>query len=167
MLGWLKRRAELASLRAATEDLDRFVARLQGATSEELGMVVAIATILRTNFRSEGILPDAVLGVGASATPDEEISTIIQLPRWIQLFQKEGQPSDAAGTMVWLHSVRVIALYPELRNKGREMWQELHRGFGHAPQALEDIQALTGKTIPSEAFDMVEFVPPPLRSLNT
>jgi hypothetical protein len=167
MLGWLKRRAELASLRAATQDLDRFLAHLQGATSEELGMVVAIATILRINFRNEGILPDAVVGVGLPATPDEEISTIIQLPRWIQLFQKEGQPSDAAGAMVWLPSVRVIALYPERRNKGREMWRELHRGFGNDPQALDDIQALTGKSVPTEAFDMVEFVPPSLRPLNT
>lgn len=167
MLGWLKRRAELASLRAATEDLDRFLAGLQGATSEELGVLVAIATFLRANLRKEGILPDSVLGIGLPATPDEEITAVMQLPRLIKLFQKEGQSSDAAGAMVWLHSVRVIALYPELRNKGREMWRELSRGFGQAPQALNDIQALAGKPVPAAAFDMIEFVPPPLSMANS
>jgi len=164
MLGWLKRRAELASLRSATEDLDRFLAGLQGATSEEMGMLVAIAAVLRANFREESILPDCLLGIGSPPTPEEEIAAVIQLPKWIKLFQRERQPSDAAGAMVWLHSFRTIVLYPELRNKGREMWRELERGFVHAPEALREIERQTGKRMPPEAFDTLDFVPPPLRA---
>jgi hypothetical protein len=162
VFGWLKRRAELASLRAATEDMERFLAGLQGGTSEEMGGVVATATLIRLYLREEGILPDELLGIGLHPTPDQEIAVIVKLPRYIQLLQQKDQLADAAGVMVWLHTVRAIVLYPELRNKGREIWRELARGFSHAPQALRDKEEFFGTVIPPQAYDMVDFVPPPL-----
>jgi hypothetical protein len=76
----------------------------------------------------------------------------------IREFQKIGQPSDAAGTMVWLHSMRALA-FPELRELGRDMWNELQRGFPYVSDALSAIEALTGNPLPAGTGTACTFVP--------
>jgi hypothetical protein len=76
----------------------------------------------------------------------------------VREFQKIGQPSDAAGTMVWLHSMRALA-FPEVRELGRDMWKELQRGFPYVSDALSAIEALTGNSLPTGADTACTFVP--------
>ena len=162
MLNWLKRRTQLAGLRAATEDIERYLAYLRGGSPSELGMLVAIATILRMNLRREGSLPDALFDFGPDAPDDIQIAALLGMPKLIRVFQKEGQLSDASRLMLWFHTARALVLYPELRNHARAMWREVIRGFDCAEEALNDIGNVTGEPVPREAYEMFSFVPPAL-----
>jgi len=153
---WLKRKVQIASANAAQEDLERFIASLRGASDEELGILIATATIIRVRLTQSGSLPVYAL---ALPTPGEGTVRIqLHLANVVREFQKMGQPSDAAGAMIWLHSMRALA-FPEVRHLGRQMWKELQRGFQNAPDALNDIAAITGKALPGEAWDSYDFIP--------
>jgi hypothetical protein len=167
MFGWLKRRIQLASLQAATEDIDRIIASLQGMTASEVGMLVALATFIRVNLKSEGIDLQVLLSGDSPPKSDAEHTAILQLHRLIRTFQSQGQMSDAAALMLWQHSLRIATLYPELRNKGRVLWHEAQRGFSSVEGALDDIGELTGREIPIEAYISYRFVPYAFRSINS
>jgi hypothetical protein len=68
--------------------------------------------------------------------------------------QSTGQQSDAAGVMVWLFTLRCGAAL-ELRQRGRELWKELQRGYPHVKEAADSLGALSGKTINIDGFDRV------------
>lgn len=157
MIGnWLKRKIQLSSVKAAQEDLERFMLSLRGASNGELGMLIAIATIIRLRLTQSGSLPRYALALPTLSDGTEMIQ--LHLANIVREFQKMGQPSDAAGAMIWLHSMRALA-FPEVRYLGRQMWKELQRGFPYAPGALNDIEALTGKELPAEAWDACTFIP--------
>jgi hypothetical protein len=165
MIGnWIKRKIQLAAVKGGTEDLERFVTSLQGQSREELGMLVALATLLRINLRNEGHLPDEALGIGMPLGSGTEAQVQYKISQFVRLFQKEGQLTDAAGAMVWLHTLRAFS-YPELRILGRKMWGELQRGFEYADDGLDQIKALTGRAIPVEARMIYAFVPPGMEAL--
>jgi hypothetical protein len=70
MLGsWIKRKAQLAGIKAAREDLERFVESLRGQSDKEVGAVVAMAAVVRVALRQSGLLPDELLK-GRSAAGD-------------------------------------------------------------------------------------------------
>ena len=162
---WIAQRIQRAAVRSGTEDLERFVTSLRGQSDEELGMLVATATVLRINFRAAGYLPDNAIGVGMPL--DEEEFSLVQLKysRLVHSFQKEKMFADAAGGMVWLHTLRAFA-YPELRLLGRMMWKELERGFSYALIMFDDIEELKGISLPQEARYSYEFIPPGLEPFD-
>lgn len=159
MLGnWLRRRIQRAGVKGAITDLERFVVGLRRQSPEDIGMLVAVATILRVNLRSEGKLPDEVLRLGTLVPQDKQADTQWYVSRLIRRFQKMKRPSDAAGAMVWLHSLRAYA-YPEVRLLARQMWGELERGFPHAFDALRFIEQTTGRSLPLGSLQASHFVP--------
>lgn len=137
MLGWFKRKVELASIKASEQDIDRFIASLRGANLDELSVIVALATHWRNTFEKDGIdLLDPVTA--------EQRSPLIglQLNRMIKDLQKDN-PLFAVGLMVWLHTIRAASI-PEVRYKGRMMWAELSKGFNGAYEAGRDLAQLAG-----------------------
>jgi hypothetical protein len=99
MLGsWVKRKIQRAGVRGAREDLESFVESLHGQSNEELGMVVAIAAILRTELQARGHLPD---------------ETQLEMSRLVRRFQAQNRFQEALGAMVWLHTLRSLSA-PEL-----------------------------------------------------
>jgi hypothetical protein len=155
MFGWLRRKLD------GTQELERFVTSLRGMSAPELGTLVAIATIVRINMRNDGHLPDAALHVAGGLSPEKQLAAQWKMTTLVQQFQKLGQPSDAAGAMVWSHSMRAGAT-PELRLLGRQMWGELSRGFAHAPEAIEDLVALSPNPLPPGLSREYRFIPPGL-----
>jgi len=99
---------------------------LRGQSDEEIGLLLALGTLIRLNLESEGKLPKQVLDFEIDV--GEHAQYQIFVSNLVRQFQKLNQPTDAAGTMIWLHSLRSQG-YPELRIKGRELWSELVRGF--------------------------------------
>jgi len=158
MLRWLKRRID------GTPDLERFVTLLRGMSAPDLGTLVAVATVVRLNMRDAGHLPDAALDIAGGLPPEKQLAAQLKLSNLVRQFQKLGQPSDAAGAMVWSHSMRAGAT-PELRLLGRQMWGELSRGFGHASEAIEDIVAVSPNRLPPELSREYRFIPPGLEPM--
>jgi hypothetical protein len=158
MIGsWIKRKTEQAILKSASEDLERFMQGLQGQTADELAMLRIGATELRINMRQTGNSIDSVMDL-PGLTPDEDIRLSMLLPRTIKGFQKEKMMVSAACAMVWLHSLRAYTI-PELRLRGREMWQQLEKGNPSLESALVDYEAATGNPLPPDVYDEVERVP--------
>ena len=158
MFKWLQNRTEKYASDSATSDLSTFVQSLRGMDSEELGMVVAIAAVIRMNLRQAGRLPDEALDIGSPIEPMKLEMIRVALSRLVREFQKLNQPTDAVGAMVWVHSLRALR-YPPVRLLGREMWKELTRGMPHSPAALGLIRQKTGNDSVTSAYPELDFVP--------
>ena len=137
MFSWLKRKAEISFAKSQKVDVDRFTLGLRGADSDQIALVVAIATHWRNVLKDDGV--DLLDPMSA-----EQIDPMIalKLNKMIRQVQKEN-PTFATGLMVWLHTIRT-ANTPELRLEGRAMWSELQRGFPFAQEAGEDLADITG-----------------------
>ena len=157
MIGnWFKRRLRRAAVKAASEDLESFILCLKGLSDEELGMVVAGATVIRLQLGRSGSLPEYAL---ALPSPDDDTAYIqLHLSRLVRELQKTNKTAEAAGVMVWRHSMRSLA-YPEVRLLGRQLWKELQRGIPRAPEALEGLEAVTGWAVPDRAHSSYDFIP--------
>ena len=119
-------------------------------------MVVAMATTIRLQLSQSGSLPEYAL---ALPTPDDDASMIqFHLGRLVRQLQKMDKTAEAAGAMVWLHSMRALA-FPEIRSLGRQMWKELQRGIPHAPDALDGLGTVIGKALPEGARSSCDFIP--------
>lgn len=161
MFGWVKKRAMEASADAMKNDIERFTAGLSGADDEELSTMLVIANIVRLRLIESGRIPPAALDFGI---PRDDALALqcdmcpVALVSLIKQFQKMGQPSDATGAMIWLHSVRALNV-PEIRAHGREMWRQLERGFPYVEDALMGIQELVGERLPHNIGDELTFIP--------
>lgn len=158
MLKWMKRKTQLAIVNAATSDIERFSRGLQGGSSDEVAQIVAMATLIRVNLEAAGRLPRYVLDLRAQRDQSQANLVQLYLNRLANEFQKMNQPSDAAGTMVWLHSARSLNI-PEIRTLGREMWSELLRGFDGAADAATEVCHLVGREVPIDIEAEVRFIP--------
>ncbi len=157
MIGnWIKRKINEAGYKSALNDIERFLLALRGQGDEEIGMLLAIATIIRLNLFQSGRLSESVLNFETSES--EHVEAQVFVSSLVKEFQGSKQPSDAAGAMIWLHSLRSQG-YPELRIKGRELWGELIRGFPYVKDALDEIANLTGKDFPEAAYNEYEYIP--------
>lgn len=157
MIGrWIKKKIYDAGYKTGLEEIERFTLSIRGQTGEEIGMLLAIANLIRIELMNDDRLSMQVLNFESSES--EHANAQMFVSNMVRVFQKENQKSDAAGTMVWLHSLRAQS-YPELRIKGREMWAELSRGFEHVYDALNDIEAMTQKALPELSNEEIYFIP--------
>jgi hypothetical protein len=164
MLGWLKRRAQNSINDAMKNDLERFIHMLKGASSEELGALLVIANTIRLNLEALGRLPNSALDISSYRGTVEDDMIPVVIGKFIKEFQSQGQPTDAAGAMVWFHSVRAIQ-NPEVRFLGREMWAELSRGFKYVEQKAEELRA-AGVRVAIDIEQQAFFVPSGLEPLR-
>jgi hypothetical protein len=111
------------------KEIQTFIDGLRAVDSEELGLVVAQAAHWRSKIEAEGIpISDPIAVHGADPT------VVLSLIRIVQQMQRQNRQHEAPGLMVWVHSLRAGNSF-ELRNKAREMWSQLARGFPHAVEA--------------------------------
>lgn len=164
--GWLRNKILKWANDSQARELESFILSLKGQSRHELGMLLALASIMRMALREDGTLPDEALGKGEPLARDAEALIPLKLSRLIKDFQALGQLQSAAGTMVWLHSMRAIVT-PELRLLGRKMWEELQRGFDSSEDQLAALQDMLppGK-VPYFCFLMLKEIPEPLSPEN-
>ena len=161
MFGWVKKRAIEAFTDAMRNDIERFTAGLKGAGDKELSTMLVIANIMRLRLIESGTIPPAALDLNIlrdDALAHQCDMSSVALVSLIKEFQKMGQPSDATGAMIWLHSVRALNV-PEIRILGREMWKQLERGFPYVEDALLDMQELIGEQVPHIIGAELTFIP--------
>ena len=153
---WLKRKMQLASVKAATDDIQRFLQILKGSSSVELGELICFSTLARVKLRNRGSLKDEVFDVAATIL--EQAPAQYMISQLIPSLQKNKQFSEAAGLMVWLHSLRAFT-YLEIRSYGRDMWKELNRGFKQAEESLEIVTMTQPDYVPIMEINELFFIP--------
>ncbi|EPM0510240.1 TPA: hypothetical protein QDZ12_004212 [Pseudomonas putida] len=146
-MGMFARLISSWAIKGQKKDLQRFIDQLAAMDSGEIGFVLAIATHLRNNLEESGYrLMDPLIDYPADPT------VVIRLQRLIREFQRTGAMSDAAGAMVWMHTMRVGGQH-ELRGLARKMWGELARGMPHVVGASVDVYRLTNKFPNTSGYD--------------
>jgi hypothetical protein len=154
---WLRSRFDLRAAAASAKDLERFVASLRGQSEAQIALLVAVAAAIRVRLRDAGHLPDDVFRVNAGSEY-EQATVQRRLGRLVHKYQNGSEYVDAAGAMVWIHTLRALDT-PELHVLGRQMWQQLERGFPHAADAVAKVEALTGRPPPPGTLAACEFMP--------
>lgn len=139
MLKFLANKGRNWAVGKQKKDLSEFLSRLKVMDSSEIGMVVVLATHLRHQLEAEGYMLLDPINYTAS-----NLESIQKLSRITAQMQKEDR-FETSGMMVWVHTLRAGAAL-ELRGLGREMWEELERGFPHVKENAIYVAELTGVT---------------------
>lgn len=133
---WLKSHLGERALEAGRRELQRFVVGLRTLSDEDLGALVAVATVLRINFESHEVIPEGVFAADQMPSVEDLGAYQLRINRLVRQFDKMRQPDDAAGAIIWSYSLRALNV-AGLRHLGCEMWRELRRGFPHVEAALD------------------------------
>ena len=96
MKDWFLDKVGTKALDSSTKEVGKFVAGLKGMGDKDLGAIVAIATVLRVNFESHGVLARDVFGDGALPSTKTLGRYQLKINRLTRQFRKMGLPSDAA-----------------------------------------------------------------------
>ena len=146
-MGLLSRLFNSWAVKRQRKEMQEFIDGLRSMDAQEVGFVVATTTHMRNILESEGMrLMDPLVDYPLDPT------ITLRLGKIIREFQKVGDNTDAAGAMVWLHTMRVGGRH-ELRQLGRDMWRELARGIPHAEGASLEIMRMTFKPCRIEGFE--------------
>lgn len=136
-MGFIARWFMRSALKTQSAELKAFIDGLSTMDGQEVGFVLAIATHQRNMLATAGMsLMDPLVEYPRDPT------IVMRLRGIIRQYQKSNQPTDASGTMVWLHTMRVGGQH-ELRPLAREMWRQLERGMPHVIPASVQIFTLT------------------------
>ena len=148
-MGIFSRMFDSWALKTQRKEMQTFVENLASMDGREIGFVMALATHIRNNLEENmGFrLMDPMVDYPQDPTAP------IRLVSMIKQYQKAGELSDAAATMVWLHTIRVGGRL-ELRSTAREMWRQLSRGFDYVDESAFEIMRLTEKVPRIQGYDM-------------
>jgi hypothetical protein len=98
--------------------------------------MLSVSAVVRVALRHSVLLPDQFLHV--TTDPRQAIAQLA-VSDLVRRYRREGRLAEAAGAMVWLHSLRALST-PDLRLLGRQMWRELQRGQAHTAPYLEEMR---------------------------
>ncbi len=141
---WLSGKIRTQALGAGAKELEKFIAGLEALKDEEIGAMVAIATVIRINFETNDVIAEGVFT--DDPLPSVEVLGRYQLEinRLSRQFRKMGLAADSAAALVWSYTLRCLNV-PELRPLGVRMWSTLRRGFPHVEEALKRGEAEKGE----------------------
>jgi hypothetical protein len=155
---WLKTHLGERALEAGRRELGRFVAGLRAMSDEDLGALVAIATVLRVNFESHDVIPEDVFSADDMPSVERLGAYQMRVNKLIRQFERMQKPDDAAGAIVWSYSLRALNV-PGLRDLGRDMWGQLRRGFPYVEAALDRAEAERDDPFPARVRESWRIIP--------
>lgn len=140
MKDWFLDRIRTQAVGAGAKEIEKFIAGLEAMEDEDIGTMIAIATVIRVNFETHGVIAEGVFT--DDPLPSAEVLGRYQLEinRLSRQFRKMGLAVDSAAAMVWSYTLRCLNVL-ELRPLGNRMWLELGRGFPHVEDALKKGEA--------------------------
>jgi len=155
---WFYGKVRNQALGASTKELQKFVDGLKAMSPKDLGSVVAVATVIRINFETNGVVAENIFSDGP--LPDAEALGLYQfkINKVAKKFRKMGLGVDSIGAMIWSYTLRCLNV-PELRPLGLAMWAELKRGFAHVEEALKKGEEEKGEPFPERVWAEWKFIP--------
>jgi hypothetical protein len=147
-------------------DIGKFIEGLESMTDEDLGVVVAVATVIRVDLEEKGHIPDHLFGDTPLPSTKELMRLQFDLHDLVSQFNKAQQHTDAVATLAIGYSIRCLNL-PELRADGRRMWQVLARGFPHAEKVLKTGEENRGEPLPPRVWEEWNQIPSGLEPIGS
>lgn len=139
---WLSNKLVNWGVAVQRREIKSWLRNLRSLNSDDLGMIVTIATHVRHKIELKYHVD--LLDPIVTYARDPDIELVVH--QMIKAFQSSGMPESAAGAMVWLHTLRCGAAL-ELRPLGRELWRELRRGFPFIEQSAAGLELLSDQQI--------------------
>ena len=163
MKDWFFGKIQTRALHVGAREVEKFVGGLKAMGDRDIGAIVAIATVIRINMETHGVIAKGVFTDGS--LPSTETLGVYQLEinKLARQFRRMGLASDSAGAMVWSYTLRCLNV-PELRQLGNELWAELKRGFPHVEDALKEGEAAKGESFPERVWAEWGMIPAGLDS---
>ena len=155
---WLKQTLDNQARNSNLKEVRAFIDGLRSMTDEDMGVVIAVSTVIRVNMEREGLLPMGLFKKSALPSSTALGRYQVDLDKVVRQFNKLGQPTDGVGALVISYSLRCLNV-PFLREYGRDMWGVLSRGFPHAEQALRDGEEAKGKPFPKQVWEEWRTIP--------
>lgn len=140
------------ALNSGRKEVNRFVDGLRGMTDEDMGIILAVATVIRVNMEKEKYLPEKLFSGDVMPTINELGKYQMDLNKLAKQFNKQGQPTDAVGAVVLSLSMRCLNVI-ELRPLGQMMWEVLVRGMPHVERALKEGEEQKGEPFPKQVWE--------------
>lgn len=158
MKDWFLGKVRPRALVSSTKEVKAFVDGLKAMSDEDIGTVIAVATVIRVNFETHDVIPDDVFENGPLPTAETLGRYQLTINRLVRKFRKMGLPTDVMGAMIWSYTLRCLNV-PELRELGLRMWAELRRGFPHVETALKKGEEEKGEPLPERVWAEWKSVP--------
>ena len=155
---WLKQIFGKQARNSNLREVTGFIDGLRSMTDEDMGVVIAVATVIRVNMEKEGFLPKGLFKEPTLPSSAALGRYQMDLNKLVRQFNKMGQPTDGVGALVISYSLRCLNV-PDLREYGRDMWEVLSRGFPHAEKALKDGEEAKGEPFPKQVWTEWRTIP--------
>ena len=147
MKDWIFGKIQTRALHVGAREVEKFVGGFKAMGNRDIGVILAVATVIRINLETHGVIAEGVFTDGPLPSTETLGKYQLEINKLARQFRKMGLDSDSAGAMVWSYTLRCLNV-PELRPLGNDLWAELKRGFPHVEGALKEGEAEKGKPFP-------------------
>ena len=154
------RKRALNSSRKAILD---YIQGLKQMSDEDLGVILAVSTVIRVNMEEHGYLPKDLYSELTLKTPNELGSYQMTLNKLVRDFNKTRQHTDAVGTLLISYSLRCLSVQA-LWGLGRDMWVEMQRGMPHGEMALKQGEEEKGEPFLKRVWQEWQIIPKPFKN---
>ncbi len=155
---WFFGKIKAQALNTGAKEIEKFNAGLKAMSDEDIGTLIAVATVIRINFETNDMIPEGVFEDGPLPSTDVIGGCQLRINKVARQFRKMGLEMDSAGAMVWSYTLRCLNV-PELRPLGVEMWVELRRGLPYVKDALSEGEKEKGEPFPDRVWSEWKMTP--------
>lgn len=170
LLDWLKTGFQSNSkdraLEASRKELRKYIDGLKTMPDEDLGVILAVATVIRINMENEGFIPKGLFSEDALPSSNDLGKYQMELNNLVRDFNRARQPTDAVSALLISYSLRCLNV-ADLRGSGREMWGALSRGFPMVERALKLGEEQKGEPFPERVWQESSQIPVGLEPEDT
>jgi hypothetical protein len=156
--GWLAKAFRYEPVDSSKRELGKFIEGLESMADEDLGVVVAVATVIRVDLEEKGHIPEHLFGDTQLPSPKELNRVQFALQDLVRQFNKLQQHTDAVATLAISYSIRCLNV-PGMRDSGRHMWEVLARGFPHAEEVLKTGEKNRDEPLPQRVWQEWNQIP--------
>ena len=143
----LYNQARNSSLREVTG----FIDGLRSMTDEDMGVVIAVQTVIRVNMEKEGFFPEGLFKELRLSSSTALGRNQVNLNKLVRQFNKQGPPTDGVAALVIFYALRCLTMHG-LREYGRAMSGVLSRGFPYAEKTLKDGEKAKGEPFQKQVW---------------
>ncbi|MBT3553696.1 MAG: hypothetical protein HOO19_02335 [Rhodospirillaceae bacterium] len=142
----------------AEDEIRQFVEGLRSMTDEDMGIILAVATVVRVNLEDQNHLPVGVYANAQLPAPQILMKKMVDLAKVARHFDRLGQTTDAVAAVAVLNTLRCLNT-AELRHLGRGIWAELARGTPYVENALAEGERNRDDPFPKRVWKEYKIIP--------